>query len=129
MRYVKQRHAGTCAVASIAMLSGTGYDKLYKSIKRHFKWKRVEGLDLEEELIILSKLKIQYKILFNKIDLNKIKNNALISFKYKYSFGRHAIVWDASKKKILDPSYKKGMIKYSKSYIENNMNYIIETIK
>jgi ABC-type bacteriocin/lantibiotic exporter with double-glycine peptidase domain len=123
MRYVRQRHVYSCGAASLAMLTGIGYLSIMKMIqpKRNTKF---EGTNLEKCLKVLHKLKIQYRISFNKRLLNSIKNNAYISVQNKNG-GRHAVVWDAKNKKVLDPSE----VTMPKTYIEKHINYVLEILE
>jgi hypothetical protein len=85
---------------------------------------KFEGTNLEKCLKVLHKLKIQYRISFNKRLLNSIKNNAYISVQNKNG-GRHAVVWDAKNKKVLDPSE----VTMPKTYIEKHINYVLEILE
>ena len=109
MRFVKQRHKNTCAIAALAMLSGIGYNKIHDIVyKDPILWDTInheyDGLLLEDIVKTLEKLNIAYKISFKKKGLRRLKNNALITI--TSSFGRHAVAYDAEKRCIFNPTYK-----------------------
>jgi ABC-type bacteriocin/lantibiotic exporter with double-glycine peptidase domain len=123
MRYVRQKHTTGCAIAAIAMLSGTGYDKVLKVVHPKRKPRQCACTSFEAALKGIDKLGLNYRFVFKKIDLHRLKNNAYISVTNKNG-GRHAVVWDASKRKIVDPNGPGGYM--NKAYVKKNMNFIIE---
>lgn len=122
MRYVRQKHTTGCAIATIAMISGTGYDKVLKVVHPKRKPRQCACTTFEQSLKAIDKLGLKYRVIFKKINLDRLKNNAYISVTNKFG-GRHAIAWDAKKKRIADPN---GRTYMNKAYVKKNMNFIIE---
>lgn len=124
MRFVRQKHKYGCAIAAIAMLTGIGYDRVMQA-------KTKSGNDYKvttfKQLIkLLNKFKVKYSISQRRVQLLNLKHNALISVNITHNI-RHAVVWDAKRKRILDPSPIRPYL--TKKYIQNNMNFIIKVIE
>lgn len=124
MRFVRQKHKYGCAIAAIAMLTGVGYDRVMQ-------FKTKSGNDYKvttfNQLIrILNKFKVKYVFSQRKIQLLNLKHNALISVNITPDI-RHAVVWDATRKRILDPFPIRPYL--TKKYVQNNMNYVIKIIE
>lgn len=127
MRLVKQKHKNGCAIAALAMLTGIGYDRVYKKVHPKVKpGQSIIGTHIEQVLRFLHKIKINYRLSFKKISLLNLKNNAYISVNTKCG-NRHALVWVAKSKKLIDPQ---GVRVYymTLDYIKKNLNYIIEIL-
>ncbi len=129
MRYVKQKHKNGCAIAAIAMLTGIGYDRVFQAIRPKKDYgKKYYGTPMDKAINLLNKFNCRYRIFFKRTGLKKLKNlkgDAYISINTPLG-SRHAIVWDASKKRLLDP-YRK--VSYRKDYVEKHTNFIIEVIE
>lgn len=132
MKFVKQKHKNGCAVASLAMLSGIGYDKVIKVVhpfyKNYGQPRRYPGVHIEQVLRSMEKLGLQFRVSCLKQDVTKLKNNAIIAV-YIAPGSRHAVVWDAKRKKILDPWWKPSKIKITKHYVQKHMAYLAEVLK
>ncbi len=127
MRQVKQKHKNGCAIAALAMLTGIGYQKVCKKIHPKLKPRQVlVGTTLEQALRYLFKLKIKHKINFSKIDLRRLKNNAYLSVNTKCG-NRHAMVWNANEKKLIDPQGVRSHY-MTLGYIKKHLNFIIEIL-
>lgn len=125
MRYVSTRHDNCCAIASLAMITNTGYDRIRKLVVPKSQMRSFKGTTMEKALKALSKLGKQYKISFRKISLLKLKNNAYISVNMPGGC-RHAIIWNAKTKRIMDPDRWKFM---TKAYVKKNLNFIVEILE
>lgn len=125
MRYVKQKHANSCAIASLSMITGIGYDRMLKIVfPKRKSGDHIRGTSLEDALRALDKMKVSFRFIFKKIDPRQLKHNAYISINVPAG-NRHAIVWDASIKNIRDPHKSKHN---GFDYIKKNMNFIIEIL-
>ncbi|MGE3320390.1 MAG: hypothetical protein AB7I18_13940 [Candidatus Berkiella sp.] len=126
MRYVSQKHKNGCAVASLAMLTGIGYDKVLKKLHPKLKHRQqLVGTTLEQTLRYLYKVKSNFRVVFNK-DLKKLKNNAYLSVTTKTG-GRHAMVWDAKNQKLIDPQLPRTYY-LTRAYAQKHTNFIIEIL-
>jgi hypothetical protein len=132
MKYVSQKHRNGCGVASLAMVTGIGYDRSMKILAPKRKpGSFYHGTTLEQTLRALTKLRIQYRMVFDHISFDRIKNPAYISFVQPCGC-RHAVAWDPQTKKILDPDsgpdHSGKVVHYSKAFIQKHMNFIVEII-
>lgn len=126
MRFVSTRHDACCGVASIAMVTGIGYDKIRKLIvPKNIPKGKFHGTTLEKALKTLTKLGKRYKVSFRKITFTKLKHNAYISINMPCGT-RHAIVWNAKTSRIMDPS---GFRCVTKEYARTHLNFIIEILE
>jgi ABC-type bacteriocin/lantibiotic exporter with double-glycine peptidase domain len=132
MKYIKQRHTNGCGVAALAMVTGISYDRALKLIDPKRKsGTKYPGTSLEQALKTFTKMGIKYQIHFDT-KLKDIKNNAYVSASLPCGC-RHAVVWDAENKKILDPDtteigHEGGVVCFSRQYVEKSQNYIVEII-
>jgi ABC-type bacteriocin/lantibiotic exporter with double-glycine peptidase domain len=124
MRFVKQKHKCGCAIACIAMLCGIGYNSALEIV--HPKRNPRDGVETTFETFLrsLARCNKDYKINFTNLDLNKLKNNACIMITVPNKGFRHAVVWDAKTKKILDPANPK----IRKSFYQKNLSVVVEII-
>lgn len=131
MRYVRQKHKNGCGVASFAMVAGIGYDKAMKIIDpKRVRGSVYDGTPLEWLLKACSKSSIRYRMIFKKINLKRLKNNAYISYSQPCGC-RHAVVWYAKDQEILDPDpidHNGKKYRRSNEYIQKHLNYIVEII-
>lgn len=132
MKYMKQKHAGGCGVATLAMATGISYDKALQIISpRRIPGSKYPGTTLEMALKALTKMKLKYRIIFDRINLERLENTAYISITAKCGC-RHAVAWDPVTKEVFDPGYKphhtgrKTFI--DQKYIKKHMNFIVEII-
>lgn len=127
MRFVKQKHKNGCAIAVLAMLTGIGYDKVYKRVHPKVKaGQSITGTHIEQVLRFIHKIKRNYKLSFRKISPLKLKNNAYLSVN-TLNGGRHALFWSAKSQNIIDPSGTRSYY-MTLNYIKKNLNYIIEIL-
>lgn len=132
MKYIRQRHANGCGVASLAMATGISYDRAMKLIAPNRKKGTVfEGILLEQTLKALNDMGATYRVRFDR-KLRQIKNDALISISLPCGC-RHAVAWDAKTKQILDPDPVESghdgvLLHITAGYVQENLNYIIEVI-
>lgn len=136
MRIVHQRHSNGCAIACMAMLTGISYDSVFKAVhgKRN-KPKEYPGLSLEVILRTLDKLRINYRVSFDKKDWKNSKNNSMMVVDYgskpdkTFDHCRHAVVWNAANKSIIDPMPRnKRKLDMTNSYCTKNFSLIIEVL-
>jgi ABC-type bacteriocin/lantibiotic exporter with double-glycine peptidase domain len=125
MRMVRQKHKNGCAIAALAMLTGIGYSKVYKKVHPKVKPRQsIVGTHIEHTLKFLHKVGINYRLSFKKINIQQLKNNTYLSVNTKCG-GRHAMVWDAKSKKLIDPQGARSYY-MTFDYIKKHLNYIIE---
>jgi len=132
MRYVKQKHVNGCGIASLSMITGIGYDRMMRVVApKRIPGAKYGGTTLEQTLKALSKLRIKYRMIFQRINLNRLKNDAYISISQSCGC-RHAIVWDAKAKRLVDPDsgpdHNGKNIVFTKAYVKKHMNFIVEII-
>ena len=139
IKYVKQKHNNGCFIASLAMVTGYSYDKVFKTVygKNKNIGKEYPGLTFEHIIRLVDKLNVLYRVSFNKKDLNLLKNNALIVIDYEnkkkgFSYdehSRHCVVFDSINNRILDsyPKYKKR-INVNFDYCFDNFSFLMELI-
>lgn len=125
MRVVRQKHTTGCAIAVIAMVTGIGYDKVLKVVHPKRKPRQCACTTFEQSIKAIDKLGYKYNLIFKKIDLKRLKNNAYLSVTTRFG-GRHAVAWDAQKKKIVDPNGPGSYM--TLEYIKKNMNFIVEIL-
>lgn len=127
MRYVRQKHKNGCAIAALAMLTGMGYDRVYKKVHPKVKpGESIVGTHIELTLKFLHKMNVSHRLSFKKRNIRQLKNNAYISVNTK-SGRRHALVWNAKSKEIVDPQSVRSYY-MTLDYIKKNLNYIIEIL-
>jgi len=109
MKIIHQRHNNCCAIATMAMLTGYSYNFVFRMVYGKKKRKEYPGLGMEHVLRFLDKLHIKYRLSFNRKDVERLKNNALIAVDFndrrkEFSYDehvRHAIAWDHHNKTII----------------------------
>ena len=127
MRVVRQKHKNGCAIAALAMLTGMGYDRVYKKVHPTVKPRQsIVGTHIEQVLKFLHKIKRPYRLSFKKVNPLKLKHNSYISVNTMCG-GRHAVFWSAKSKKIIDPQGTRSYY-MTLDYIKKNLNYIIEIL-
>lgn len=123
MKLIKQKHRADCAIAAIAMVTGTTYTKVAQTVFPGVKPRDIKGTSMIDALKAIEKLKVKFEITFEKLDLMKLKQSAYISVTMPSGI-RHAIVWDHQSKRILNP----GVKKITKAYAKKHMNFAVKII-
>jgi len=106
---IRQKHRTGCAVASTAMLLNISYDEaIYILYPKHKPYQRVPG-DVFLFSKIFRKYNIKYQFYFDDIKIKHLKSPSLLIISLvDISKNNHAVVWDPSSKKILDPGRDKS---------------------
>jgi len=135
MRLVHQRHNNGCVSACLAMITGCSYNSIFRWVYGEEKQREYPGLNFEYIMRLVEELGISAKISFNVDRFKSLKNNAIIVVDYGekpgdafyYRHSRHAVVWDSSSKKILDPyPTNKRHFKITKKFCVDNFSFLIE---
>lgn len=137
MKRVRQKHANGCAVASLAMIADIKYDEALLYAHPNRKPGQPTGTPVSNLIDALFELGIACKKTYyarpnpfkkdNPIfDFNSLKSDAIVIIwcpksKITKKISRHAVVWDSTAKKILDPSSS-----YRSDYYPRNVSEIIE---
>lgn len=97
MRYVKQRHPNGCVSAAVAMVTGLGYDKIFRMFNPKRK-SRYDGVSIKNLLEMLTKLGVSHRRIKREELFHK---DAIIAIEVAGE-DLHAVVWD-NNRKLLDP--------------------------
>lgn len=120
MKRIKQKHRNGCAVAALAMIARIKYDEALKFAHPNRVSGQNTGTPVNNLVDALFELGIACKkthyfprmIRFRKgkpFDFKSLKDDAIVIIwcpknKRTKKVDRHAVVWDSTSKKILDPS-------------------------
>lgn len=130
MKHIKQRHRNTCAIATLAMLTGRAYDKVYKQVfPKRKPGQRYGGTYLHQTVKFLEKKKVAYKLVsVPRIDFRNLKTPAFISV--RISEGHyHAVAWDPERKRILDPAQPKDNgVRINVKFANEHCRYYIKIL-
>ena len=128
MKHIIQKHKNGCAIAALSMLTGVGYNRVFKIVNPKRKTREeYDGTSAHQVYAALLDLNVKHNITYGKRELLSIKNNAFICVRIKGG-GYHAVAWNAKNKRIFDPNPTK--IKYmTKKYISENTNIIVEILE
>lgn len=127
MKLITQRHANGCAVAALAMVAGISYQRSLKLL--HPKRKpREDAATYPNQLFrVLRNLKIKHRILFGKHRLPELKadvHDIILAVRWPYG-GLHAVIWDHTSQRILDPDATRT-VRIDKGYVSRNLDFAIE---
>ena len=107
MKKIRQRTETDCGVACLAMLAGISWAEARKVL--FGRWRRKNFYTEKEEMraalrrfgIITAKRLVRCK------DPRRLKRDALLNTNLLVDGNSHWAVWDAKRKKVLDPYYKR----------------------
>jgi len=108
MNWIKQKHKCGCASACLAMILNCSYEKALSLMHPNRKRYQSTVSSAEKTCKTLKRLNIKYSIYDNIFSYTKISNlakNSIVIIQLTKT--KHAVVWDASSNKILDPLVKK----------------------
>ena len=107
MKRVHQKHWDGCFVACVAMLKNTTYDKATELVHQ-IKLDRHTPACLPPENVpdILKRCKVQFAQRSDRRRISSFKNPTLFLIRWSGAPELlHAVVWDPSQRKILDPHF------------------------
>lgn len=126
MKWIKQKHKHGCAVACLAMIAGIGYYKALALLHPNRSPRKSTLTTGRSILNALFELNIPSRFTSFNMSGENIKglaHNAIIIYNNGDDMN-HAVVYDADKKKILDPLNKSKPPRFSK--VQENLKLIIE---
>lgn len=124
MQRIKQKHEFGCGVASIAMLANISYESSLIITHPFRKPRQRTETTMDRALLVLTYLGLNPK-LAGPSRISAIKKPALlvINCRTKKEPYFHAVVWDPSSKRVLDPYGKRA---WPRRKYQRGLQYIIE---
>jgi ABC-type bacteriocin/lantibiotic exporter with double-glycine peptidase domain len=134
LKLVKQKHVNGCVPACIATLLGTSYEIGLKIVHPRRKTRRWNYVGTTYQSMVIALERLGLKCYKKKItSLSKLRYHCILIIAHP-AYGppeecRHAVVWDAERKKVLDPypSNKRAMSRQLPiSSYEKSVVYVVE---
>lgn len=129
IEHIKQPHKTSCGVTSVAMIANIRYKKAIKFVLPKKKKHADYGANVYHMAIALERLGFSTKIVNRRSkSLINIKHDAILILKEPGKNNYHAVVWDAKRKAILDPSADQ-IIPLKKTWLFSPLNGIVTATK
>ena len=117
MEHIYQRYNSDCYPTCVAMILGVSHFQALKIVHpNHSKGESYESL-------MGFKIRLFRRFGYDVIkkypkSLLELKHNAILEVGYSLRADTHAVVWDAGKKKVLDPDWE---VFHNRKYYENRL--------